>query len=78
MQMGEEGYVGYRDVLRLQFTGITDSYLPMLELPMEYYYDEEHIWPSEKLYRYLLKNFFKGNKKLRGWGPNYGDGSLFI
>ena len=78
MKMGEEGYIGYRDVVRLYFKAITDSYLPMLELPMEYYYDEKHIWPSEKLYRYLVKTFFEGKKELCGVGPTYGDFSLFF
>lgn len=78
MQMGEEGYIGYRDEVRLYFRAITDSYIPMLELPMEYYYDEEHIWPSEKLYRYLVKTFLEKEKKLRGLGLSYGRESLFF
>ena len=78
MQMGEEGYIGYRDEVRLHFRAITDSYIPILELPMDYYYDEEHIWPSEKLYRYLLKTFFEKEKKLRRWGLSYGRKSLFF
>lgn len=78
MQMGEEGYIGYRDEVRLHFRAITDSYIPMLELPMEYYYDEEHIWPSEKLYRYLVKTFSEKEKKLREWGLSYGREALFF
>lgn len=78
MQMGEEGYIGYRDGVHLYFRAITDSYIPMLELPMEYYYDEEHIWPSEKLYRYLVKTFLEKEKKLRGWGLSYGIESVFF
>lgn len=78
MKMGEEGYIGYRDEVHLYFRAITDSYIPLLELPMNYYYDEEHIWPSERLYRYLVKTFFEGKKKLRGWGPTYGGLSLFF
>ena len=70
MLMGEEGYIGYRDEVSLYFRAITDSYIPLLELPMDYFYDEKHIWPSEKLYQYLLKTFFEGNKKLCGWSPN--------
>ena len=78
MKMGEEGYIGYRDEVHLYFRAITDDYIPLLELPMEYYYDEEHIWPSEKLYRYLVKTFFENNKKLKGKGPTYGGLSLFF
>ena len=77
MQMDDEGYIGYRDEVQLCFKAITDSYIPLLELPMDFYYDEEHIWPSERLYRYLVKTFFEGKKKLRGWGPTYGGFSLF-
>lgn len=76
MQMGEEGYIGYRDEVHLHFRAITDSYIPMLELPMEYYYDEEHIWPSEKLYRYLLKTFLEKEKKLHGLRLCYGTWSI--
>ena len=78
MKMDEEGYIGYRDEVHLYFKAITDSYISLLELPMDYYYDDEHIWPSERLYRYLVKTFFEGNKKLRGWGPTYGSLSLFF
>ncbi|MDD7641116.1 MAG: hypothetical protein PUK75_01305 [bacterium] len=78
MKMDEEGYIGYRDEVHLYFKAITDSYIPLLELPMDYYYDDEHIWPSERLYRYLVKTYFEGNKKLLGWGPTYGSLSLFF
>lgn len=77
MSMNDKGYVGYRDEIQLSFTGITDSYIPKIELPMEYYYDEEHIWPSEKLYRYLVHTYFENNKKLKEWFTSYGGGSLF-
>lgn len=78
MVMGEEGYVGYRDEIRLYFRAITDSHIPMLELPMEYYYDEAHIWPSEKLYRHIIKNIFDKEKKMRSWYTSYGGCSLFF
>ena len=78
MSMDDEGFVGYGDEVHLYFRAITDSYIPLLELPMDYYYDEEHIWPSEKLYRYLVKKFFGENKKLKGKGPTYGGMSLFF
>ena len=54
MSMSDEGYIGYRDEVNLCFTGITDSHLPRLDISMDYYYDEDHIWPTEKLYRYLV------------------------
>lgn len=78
MEMGEEGYIGYRDEVQLYFRAVTDSYIPLLELPMDYYYDEKHIWLSEKLYRYLVKTYFEEDIKLRGWGTTYGGFSLFL
>lgn len=77
MDMKDEGYIGYRDEVSMHFTAITNSYIPKLELPMDYYYDEAHIWPSEKLYRYLVKTYFT-DKKLRQYGPVYGRCSLFM
>lgn len=78
MSMDDEGYIGYRDEVQLAFTGITDSYIPKIELPMNYYYDDEHIWPSEHLYRYLAYTYLDNNKKLKGWFTTYGGLSLFF
>ena len=78
MVMFGEGYLGYRDEVSLYFAGITDSYIPKMEWEMSYFYDEKHIWPSEKLYRYLVKTYFENNKKLKGYGPVYGGSSLFF
>ena len=33
---------------------------------MAYYYDEEYIWPSEKLYRFII-NKYMTSKKLSKW-----------
>lgn len=71
MSFQDEGCIAYRDEVRLYFTAISDSYIPKIELPMNYYYDEAHIWPSEKLYRYLVRTYFEGNKEVKGWGPKY-------
>lgn len=71
MSVLDEGCIAYRDEVKLYFTAISDSYIPKIELPMNYYYDDAHIWPSEKLYRYLVKTYFKGNKEVKGWGPKY-------
>ena len=78
MIMGEEGYVGYRDEMRVEFCGISDSYIPKIELPMSYYYDENHTWPSEKLYRYIINDIFAHHKKMQGWYIGYGGLSLFF
>lgn len=77
MSMSDDGYIGYRDEINIYFTGITDSPIPEMEWNMLYYYDEAHIWPSEKLYRYLVMEYFQNNKKLKGIGPCYGGASLF-
>ena len=77
MERGAPGYIGYRDEAHMSFVATCDSANSPIELPMDYYFDEEHIWPSEKLYRYIVKTFFEGKKKLRGWGPCYGGLSLF-
>ena len=41
----------------IYFTGVTNSYIPKLELVTDYSYDEKNIWPDERLYRYLKKEF---------------------
>ena len=78
MSMEDDGYVGYRDEVQMRFRAITNSHIPLIELPMNYYYDEQHIWPSEKLYRYLLTTFFENNKKTEKWITSYGGFSLFF
>lgn len=77
MSMSAEGYLGYRDEAEVSFVGITDSYIPMIKLPMYYYYDEGHIWPSEKLYRYILRKYLS-DKKIKNWVTPYGGFSLMI
>ena len=69
-----------------------NDYIPFIHLPMDYYYDEEHIWPSERLYRYINRKFCerlstmgddkcknkKGKKRKSGEGMyGYGACSLF-
>ncbi len=58
MSMDDEGYLGYRDEITMEFYGITNDYIPYIHLPMDYYYDEEHIWPSERLYRYICRKYY--------------------
>ena len=65
MSMDDPGFIGYRDEVSLCFKGVSNSYVPLIELPMDYYYDEAHIWPSEKLYRYIVKKYFANKKKYR-------------
>ena len=75
MSMEDPGYCGYRDEVKLGFVGLTDSYVPMIKLPMSYYYNEEYIWPSEKLYRFIINKYMTG-KKLCKWVTPYGALSL--
>ncbi len=75
MSMKDAGYCGYRDEISVSFVGVTDSYIPKLELPMEYYYDEEHEWPQERLYRYLV-NKLSTHKKMKNTMYGYGSFSL--
>ena len=77
MKLDEEGCIGYRDEINMEFCGISNSHLPIIKLPMDYYYDEKHIWPSEKLYRYVCENIISKNKILRKY-IKYGSYSLFI
>lgn len=55
--MNDLGYRGYLDGQELYFIGVSDSYLPVIMLPMYYAYDKKHIWPCEKLYEYMMANF---------------------
>lgn len=64
MDMKDPGYIGYRDEINMHFEGITDSYIPYMKLPMDYFYDEAHEWPSEKLYRVLLELISVSDKKM--------------
>lgn len=64
MDMSDPGYIGYRDEIDMHFEGITDSYIPYMMLPMDYFYDEAHEWPSEKLYRVLLELISVRDKKM--------------
>ncbi len=57
MSMDDEGYCGYRDEIMVKFVGVTDSYIPKMEWDIQYYYDKEHIWPSERLYHYVLSKY---------------------
>ena len=78
MSMSDKGYIGCRDEVSLHFVAITDSYIPKMEWDMRYYCDEEYIWPSERLYRYLVLKYFQDNKKLKDWALSYGGLSLFF
>lgn len=77
MSMSDDGNIGYRDEIDVYFTGVTNSYIPIMEWSMSYYYDEQHIWPSEKLYFYLVTTYFEKNKAVKRWGPSYGEYSFF-
>ncbi len=77
MSMDDKGFIGYRDEVRLSFRATTDSYIPMIELPMNLLYDEAHTWPSEKLYRYIMEKYLSDKKKFKGNVIPYGGLCLF-
>lgn len=61
MSMDDAGWCGYLDEdIRRKFIGITDSYIPKIELPMDYFYSEVHSWPSQRLYNLLMLMDLKG------------------
>lgn len=51
------GVTGYADTVGVYFRGVTDTHIPPIELSIEYYHDNEYMWPYEKLYLCLRKNF---------------------
>ena len=78
MSMDDPGYIGYRDELTMSFSGITNSYISRLDLPMDLFYDKEHEWPSEKLYRFLVDRYLSKTKETKGRVvAEYGALSLF-
>ncbi|QEK21659.1 hypothetical protein JHD53_01915 [Peptacetobacter hiranonis] len=60
-----DGYIGYRDEISLEFEGITNSYIPRIRLSMDIIFDNEHSWPTEKLYNYLMNVYIRSNKELK-------------
>lgn len=67
-----DGFVGYGDEYWMNFVGITDSYIPKIELPMTILYDDTYIWPNERLYQYLIKTYLStkefGNERVEHGG----------
>ena len=61
------GWLCYRDTMRMQFIGVTDSHIPIMTLPMIFHCCEEQESPSERLYNYIVKNFFAHNFELKKW-----------
>lgn len=63
MKMFDSGFVGYRDEVSLRFEATSYYHIPHMEHHMNYLYDDEHTWPSEKLYEYIFETFFYKDKK---------------
>ncbi len=53
----DAGVTGYADTVSVYFRGVTDTHVPPIELSLEYYHEDEYMWPHEKLYLCLRKNF---------------------
>ena len=47
--------VGYLDESWRMFTGISDSHVPMISLPMNVIHDLAHRWPTELLYEQIVR-----------------------
>ena len=47
--------VGYLDESWRMFTGISDSHVPMIRLPMNVIHDLAHRWPTELLYEQIVR-----------------------
>ena len=47
--------VGYLDESWKMFTGISDSHVPMIRLPMNVIHDLAHRWPTELLYEQIVR-----------------------
>lgn len=62
---GFEAYLD--DGASRKFIGITDSYIPMMEISMNYSFNKKHQWPTEKIYNYLCQKYVKGKKRFKGW-----------
>lgn len=56
----DEGVTGFADEVGVYFKAVSNTHLPLIELSIEYYHDNEYMWPHEKLYFYLRKNFIAG------------------
>ena len=47
--------VGYLDESWRMFTGLSDSHVPMIRLPMNVIHDLAHRWPTELLYEQIVR-----------------------
>ena len=77
MSWDDDGIIGVRDCVSLDFRAITDDYIPKIELPMIIIHGGKHMWPSEKLYKHIVTEIFDKDKNLKGQYTSYGGLSLF-
>lgn len=66
-----DGCLGYIDELSLYFRAVTDSYIPFIEIEMSEIYDDDHLWPNDRLYRYIVSTYLADVSKIPGWKPEY-------
>ena len=64
-KMDQKGYLGYLDEAKMKFIGVSFSYLPIIELPMNYIYDDLYAWPHQLLYRAIYDHIISKNKELK-------------
>lgn len=66
--MSSPGFMSYLDDgATRKFIGITDSYIPLMEISMNYSFNIKHQWPTEKIYNFLVQHYVTGKKRFRGW-----------
>ncbi|UPQ85929.1 hypothetical protein M0R79_00705 [Ignavigranum ruoffiae] len=78
MDMKDPGYIGYRDGVSMEFIGVSNSGLPVIQLPMDYYFTAEYEWPSERLYRVLVTEVLNKDSRFDDFMLMYGGLSIFF
>ena len=63
MDLNDPSCIGYRDEITMYFVGITNSYIPKIELPMQYLYSGKYECPTERLYQFLVSNIIRQDKR---------------
>lgn len=54
---------GYWDECRVEFTGITNSSIPLIRIDWNLIHDDQHMWPHEKLFKELNRILTEYEKK---------------
>lgn len=60
--ISDDGVCGYFDEIDVYFTGISDSPVPLINISMNMIHDDKHLWPTERLLKYLCRTYFSGKE----------------